>query len=365
MFSQKNYQENSLLYTYWLAALIFLTFCIIILGSFTRLSGSGLSMVDWQPIMGIFPPIFQEGWEDAFKLYQQFPEYQLVKNKMTLEEYKFIYLVEYSHRMLGRLIGLVTILPFAYMWVMDKIGFRDKMHGIILSFLIVLQGIVGWYMVQSGLVDQPSISHFRLALHLSLATIFVTYAILLLASHEGKRRKQRYTTISGAKINEKNSLFLPIFWTIGFFLLICQFLLGAFVAGLDAGLVSSNYPKMFGQWIPSEQLNHLQSFFSFDWLYHAVSIHFLHRHLGIIVGLLLATLAVNDLRKKHFPSSHRKVAMIMLLLCLLQPILGIMVVAMRVPTFLAISHQVSAVLLFNCTTFLWIKHIKSLKKLSA
>lgn len=327
----------------WLLTLIILTLMTIALGAYTRLSGSGLSMVDWHLIKGIIPPITHKQWLESFEMYQQFPEYQLKNMHIKLSDYQSIYLVEYSHRLLGRLIGLVCIVPFLiFLWT-KKLNKTEIIHGILLIFLVAVQGAMGWYMVKSGLVDVPRVSHYRLTIHFFLALIFMTYANMLVLAYAGAFEKK------------KSTLNVSYTWSIVLILLIVQSVLGTFTAGLDGGLVSKDYPKMFGQWVPLAQIFPQNKSIGQNFLENPSTIQFFHRHLGVLIALIIAVFCGKQLIKKG-NSSDKLIYKITLNITMLLPILGIATVVTQVNFFLAIIHQLAVVALFQCIVFLWISH---------
>jgi cytochrome c oxidase assembly protein subunit 15 len=229
----------------WIGAI--LTASTLVVGGITRLTESGLSIVDWAPIVGSIPPLNNADWQDAFNRYKQYPEYAQLRPDMTLSEFKQIYFWEYLHRMIGRLIGVVFLIPFIWFWIRGYLTRALTGRLLILFALGGLQGLMGWYMVSSGLVDRPDVSHYRLAAHLMLAlTIFgccVWFANDLLA-----RRKQPIEAESRASIQRELTGFgvlivIQIFW-------------GALVAGLNAGFVFNTFPLMNGGLLPPKGLSH-------------------------------------------------------------------------------------------------------------
>lgn len=328
----------------WLFSLIILTTFMIALGAYTRLSGSGLSMVDWNLITGIIPPLTENQWMESFSTYKKFPEYQLIKTAMSLEEYRFIYLVEYSHRMLGRLIGLVTIIPFLLLSIMQKLNGREKFHGVCLILLIIFQGLMGWYMVQSGLIDVPNVSHYRLAAHFFLALAFITYCTMLLLSYCGFFSRSAKKT---------SSLFLALLVA----LVVIQAIFGTFVAGLDAGFVSKTYPKMFGQWLPLSQILPPNENFWTSFMQNPSTIHFFHRHFGVVVSLLVFIYCLKHLFSAQ-KSTESMAFFIAFSLSLIQPVLGIFTLLTGVNPWIAILHQLGAVFLFQSIFFLWLKSMR-------
>ena len=172
----------------WLVLICLLIFFMIMIGGITRLTDSGLSMVEWKPLLGIIPPLNDTEWIESFKKYQQYPEFQKVNHTMTLSEYKFIFFWEYFHRLTGRLIGLVFFFPMVYFWI-KKYFVGNFKYKILLGFILGgAQGIMGWYMVMSGLIDRPDVSHFRLAAHFGLALLILSYLSWLIFDLYFERR---------------------------------------------------------------------------------------------------------------------------------------------------------------------------------
>jgi heme a synthase len=266
---------------WWLLIVVIMIFFMVIIGGITRLTGSGLSMVEWRPLMGTLPPMSQEEWARVFSLYQESPQYQQVNEWMTLGDFKWIFFWEYLHRLFGRLIGLIFVLPWLYFLIRGALKGNLLWRSTIALILGGSQGLLGWYMVKSGLVDQPHVSHFRLAAHLSLAFLCGQWVWSILVdlkiSHCFKDEEQLKSD------PPKDSLKLMLSFLI---LLSVQIIYGAFMAGSRAGLLYTTYPTMNGSWIAptwySEtgelslpSLNHLLS--------NPDSIHFIHRTLAIIV----------------------------------------------------------------------------------
>lgn len=311
----------------WYSSLIFLILTIIIVGGITRLTGSGLSMVDWRPVMGILPPLNEVQWLQLFDQYKQFPEYKIINTFMTLPEFKFIFFWEYIHRILGRIIGLSMILPFFYFLYKKILSKKQIKHSILMICLVITQGFVGWFMVKSGLVDNPRVSHFRLALHFSLALVLLCFCIASLANlYSEKIKKPAFTFITST------------FFT----LLITQLIYGAFTAGLKAGLGYNSYPKMNGEWLPDAAFN-LPSLFS-NLIHNPVMIQFIHRHLALLV---LCSFLVCFFKLYFFSQSKllKKLSILVFVLLVCQILLGILTLLHYVPLTLAIIHQFLAVIL--------------------
>lgn len=237
--------------TKWLLLTCIMVIAMIIVGGITRLTGSGLSIVEWRPVTGILPPFSYDAWQDEFAKYQLCPEYNAVNYGMTLSEFKFIYLLEFIHRLLGRATGLIYILPLIYFYFKGIIKNRDILSYIIILLLFCVQGFMGWYMVKSGLVNHPSVSHFRLAFHLIIAVII--YYLLFY------KLVKNYCDI--LLISSQTNLKLPLILCIASLAMIyVQIFLGALVAGLDAGLIYNSFPLMGGNFIPTEIKDNFLSF---------------------------------------------------------------------------------------------------------
>ncbi len=316
--------------TRWLKAVMVLVVLMVALGGFTRLSESGLSIVEWKLFSGTFPPLSAEAWDTEFAAYQQSPEYQQVNQHFGVAEFKKIYWLEYLHRLLGRIIGLSVILPLAWFWARGMLTPAMKRRGVALAVLVAAQGTVGWVMVASGLVDQPRVAPVKLALHLSLAFVF----FLALLDTYWRLRPVRQEVVSSA-----------IAWAVkGVFLLIfLQIILGALVAGLDAGLSYNTYPLMDGAWVP-EGLHRLDPWWK-NHLESVLTVQFQHRMGAVVVvaaALLLAALSWHQLR-------HRTPLQWLLALISLQFLLGVATLLTHVQMVLAVAHQLLALaLLATC-----------------
>jgi heme A synthase len=225
---------------WWLLVCCALVFAMVVLGGVTRLTGSGLSMVNWKPVSGVLPPLSRAAWEREFEHYRQTPEYKYVNKGMSLSEFKGIFWFEYAHRVLGRLIGVVFLLPFLYFLLRRRIEASLVPKLAVMFVLGGLQGLLGWYMVKSGLVDDPHVSQYRLAAHLGLAVLIYAFmlwtALGILRSDEdsGSRGSSSFSTYT-------------LILTIAVFVVMMS---GAFVAGLKAGFSYNTFPLMAGQWIP-------------------------------------------------------------------------------------------------------------------
>lgn len=304
----------------WLFVTAFMVFAMAVIGAVTRLTESGLSMVEWKPLMGAIPPLSEAEWNRVFNLYRQSPEYQHINRGMSLDEFKYIFFWEWFHRLWGRLIGLVYAVPLLIFWVKNKIpqGYKSKF-----LFLLVLggmQGVMGWFMVMSGLVDRPSVSHYRLAAHLGLAFVIFGYLIWLIDS------------LSPITKPRDTSFCLRRHGWVALALTSCTIVWGAFVAGLDAGLIYNTFPHMGqGRIIPEDMW-----FLSPAWVNifeNAASVQFMHRLLAMMTLAVVASLAW---RTRSFALGGMVV---------LQVGLGIATLLSQVDISLATMHQAGAFLL--------------------
>ena len=331
----------------WLFLVYCLTLLMIVIGGLTRLTDSGLSMVEWKILLGVIPPLIEKDWQEAFLLYQSFPEFQQINNDMTLSEFKFIYLMEYSHRLLGRLLGLLVLIPFIYLWIKKTLSFSEWKKYFFLFVLICLQGFAGWFMVKSGLVDVPTVSQYRLVLHLFLALLFLSLTLWFLLEQLSMIKNQGKIAV------KKNQLS----WWVGglFFLLGGQILLGGFVAGLDAGHVSHTFPKMFGKWIPSNMF--YQTPWIINFFENQITVHFFHRLFALVL-VVYGVIFVIKIIFYQESSFLKKWAVYFILLLGMQIILGILTVVLKVPISLASLHQFIAILLWSTLLVILFYQIK-------
>jgi cytochrome c oxidase assembly protein subunit 15 len=324
----------------WLFVCCALIFAMVVLGGVTRLTGSGLSMVEWDPIFGVIPPRSDAEWQQVFAGYQQSPEYQKVNVGMSLEEFKTIYCFEYAHRLLGRSIGLAFLVPFLYFWLRRRIppGLTSKLLAIFI--LGGLQGLLGWYMVKSGLVDDPRVSPYRLAAHLLLAFIIYGYilwvALDLLSPSAGNRPEP-------APGDPLRWLALGVLLWLG-----ATVAYGAFVAGLDAGLAYNTFPLMGDRLVPAGMFA-LEPTYR-NWFENVATVQFVHRWLATS---LLALIVILWLLARAKPLSPRARTALHLLVALafVQVGLGISTLLLHVPIPLASAHQAGALALFSVMLF--------------
>jgi len=324
----------------WLLCVAALVFAMVLLGGATRLTHSGLSMVEWQPLMGVLPPLDEAEWQETFAKYQQYPEYQKINRGMSLAEFKRIFYFEYAHRVLGRAIGLSFALPF--LWFLWRRAIARRHIPVLLGLFVLggLQGVVGWWMVKSGLVDRPDVSHFRLTVHLGLAAaifaalIWVAFGYLSDAGARARARGGRHGRLAR--------------WTgLVLLLVFAQLLSGGLVAGLDAGMVYNSFPMMNAHWLPPE-LGQLSPLWR-DLVDNPVTVQFSHR-----IGAYLTLLAVVALwwqgRRLAAPQASLAYHLV-LAAVVLQFALGVATLLTVVALPLGVAHQGGAMLLIASLVF--------------
>jgi len=322
----------------WLFTGCFLIFAMVVIGGITRLTHSGLSMVEWNMIVGSLPPASDAEWQVPFEKYKQSPEYQLINNQFTLEEFKSIYWWEYAHRFLGRTISLVFLFPFFYFLIKKKFDrpFLKKM--LVLLALGAFQGVLGWFMVKSGLQKEPHVSHYRLAAHLiSAFTVFgftFWYALDLLYPH----------AIEANETIKK----LKRFTKIMFGVIVIQIIYGAFVAGLKAGLFYNTFPKM-GETMFPETIISFEPFWK-NFFENPAGVQFVHRYVAYVV-FTMVILAWAKTAKPEFSQQQKTAANIMLIIVCVQFLLGLLTLLYVVPITLGILHQAGAFALFASSLF--------------
>lgn len=314
----------------WLLVCCFVLFSLVMLGGATRLTGSGLSMVEWQPVTGVIPPTSEARWMREFEAYRASPEYQTVNRGMSLDEFKVIYWFEFGHRLLARSLGLVYALPLAWFWWRGWIPRRLRWPLLGILGLGALQGWMGWYMVQSGLIDIPRVSPYRLAAHLSLALLIFALmfrlALGLLWPADHRPHPMRRWTIALLAMTG-----LTIF-------------VGAFVAGLRAGFVYNDFPLMAGQWIPDGILG-LEPLWR-NFFENPATVQFMHRLLALatLAGVLIAWW---QMRMHALDAGARRAVHGLLAVVAIQIGLGITTLMLYVPVVLGTLHQGVAVLVLG------------------
>lgn len=321
----------------WLFAFAFIVAFLVVFGGFTRLTRSGLSIVEWNPISGSIPPIGQQAWEQEFAKYQLTPEYLHVNTNMTLEEYKYIFYIEWFHRLIARFAGLLYAIPVFYFLIRKIIPFKEFGIYFAMGMLFIGQAFMGWFMVASGLVDRPAVSHFRLTAHLLLALTLFGLAVWVALGHQyGFHRKEPKAKWSSAsKISVLSTVIILI-----------QITYGGMTAGLKAGHVSDTWPLMFGMLLPpnlfSSWINLLES---------PQTIVFIHRWFGWL-AMILAPMLYFIIRRQNYPQDIKKGMLWLIGSIALQIFLGIFTVISRVNIAIALIHQANAILLLAFSLYL-------------
>ena len=321
----------------WLLVCCGLVFAMVVLGGFTRLTGSGLSMVDWRPLMGILPPMSGAEWQRVFELYQQSPEFQNVNSHMDVNAFKGIYWLEYLHRLLGRTIGVVFLIPFIVFVIRGYIQKKEWPKYLLMFVLGGLQGLLGWYMVKSGLIDVPHVSQYRLTAHLVAAFLIYAYmfwvAMSLLfpapvatAKHPWYGRTLALAALASVTI-----------------------ISGGFVAGLKAGKIYNTFPMMGDYWLPPG-LMALEPFWR-NFFDNMTTVQFDHRWLAFITFVAIVVYWLHA-RKAHLPTRARPAVNALLHTSVLQVALGIATLLLAVPVILGAAHQAVAMLLFTVALYL-------------
>ncbi len=325
-----NEKKINKLFIKWLYCSFTIVFLIIIVGGLTRLTNSGLSITEWELFEGILPPLNSKSWEAYFDLYKQIPQYKLLNFNMNLSEFKVIFYWEYVHRMLARLIGLFFLIPLIYFYLTKQIKKEYIYICILIFFFILFQGVIGWYMVKSGLVNNITVSHYRLSIHLTTAVIIISMIFWLLKNF----------------INRKNKIFfryslenLPFHLLV--ILIFFQIIVGAFVSGLDAGMIYQTWPKMGNTFIPNDLV-----FFNFlnifEFNNHSL-VQFYHRSLAYLIIIYVIFLSTY-IYKKKLDKLYTPLKILILFL-ILQVLLGIFTLISGLNIYLASSHQIISILL--------------------
>jgi len=325
----------------WLSVGCFLIAAMVIVGGITRLTHSGLSMVEWNLLMGSFPPLSDQEWSEVFNKYKHTPEFKLINYNFTLEEFKSIFWWEFIHRMLGRLIGIVFIIPFGYFLIKKKLS-QSLIKKLLIVFVLgAFQGFLGWYMVKSGLVKDPNVSHYRLASHLVTAFVLYGYIFVLML--------ELLIPISGSPVPvtkplRKVSILLLIITFV-------QFIYGAFMSGLNAGKVYNTFPKMGNQWV-AESVGfafHKDGIISF--VENLASVQFIHRYLAVLILILVLIIWR---KSRSISSYHLKLgANLLLVILIVQFLLGVMTLMLSVPVALGVLHQFGALVFLTTIIYYW------------
>ncbi len=314
-------QKNNSSIILWLGMVLIAVILMVFIGGVTRLTDSGLSMVEWKPILGFFPPLSHEEWLRVFELYKNTPEYKYYNKGMELDEFKIIFFWEYFHRFWGRIIGLIFIIPFLYFIIKKRLSQKNIISLTLILTLGTFQAVIGWWMVKSGLINKPDVSQYRLAIHLSNAFVIMFLLLwLILDLYEGE-----------SKIKFNLTFFTLILVSI-------TIIAGSFVAGMDAGLMYNTYPLMNEKILPDQYL----TLGYLDPFENPGSAQFHHRHLGLLCLILSLFFYFKNYNKKEI----RIRINVLLILILAQFFLGIFILLNYVPIIFASLHQVGAMMIF-------------------
>ena len=318
----------------WLFIGVVLIILMVAVGGAVRLTNSGLSIVHWSPITGIVPPLTEKDWQQEFEAYKQIPEYEIEHSYFKLKDFKRIYLWEYFHRLIARLVGFVFIIPFLFFW--RKGYFTEKkllLRVLAIFFVAAFQAWLGWYMVSSGLSDNTDVSHYRLAIHLFVATFLVSLVLWTALDLQFKDVDVRYN---------KDLLKYSI---VVLALLVVQIVYGAFMAGLNAGYYYLTYPKMGNSWFPKSA----QGIFKSEGLISLVEnpslIHFIHRWYAVVIVFAIFMLYMK-FKKPIQEGIVKRLLNYSLLIVSVQFLLGVLTLLLNMKIYIAILHQVNGILLF-------------------
>ena len=319
--------------SYWLLLITLLVGLMIVVGGLTRLTDSGLSITEWELFSGILPPITPNDWEEYFTLYKKIPEYKLLNLTMSLNEFKIIFWWEYSHRLLGRIIGIVYILPLFYFSLKKKIRKDSLISLYLILFLIIIQGFIGWYMVSSGLIDRVDVSHYRLSLH--LVTAFLILSVIFWKFLQLTKIQSQYISI--------NTNLVKFF----LLLLFLQLIIGAFVSGMDGGKIYNTWPLMGSSYFPDD--SKFVEFLNLKVFDNPSIVQFIHRNLAyLIIGIYIYILFFTF---KDRNETFRKPIIIIGVSLSLQVVLGIFTILSGVKIFYASLLQTNSILIILSTLY--------------
>ncbi len=344
-------KENKSFYLYyWILIVTILVAIMIVVGGLTRLTDSGLSITRWDLFTGILPPITKDDWDFSFSLYKEIPEYTLINSGMTLNEFKVIFLWEYFHRLLGRLIGLSFLIPFIIFSIKKFLNKKMFFSFLSIFILICFQGFIGWYMVQSGLTERTDVSHYRLSFHLTFG--FIIYILLFWNLLKLGDFHNDYN-------QEKLSGKLPY---IFFILVVSQISLGALVSGLDAGQIYQTWPLMGLDYFPDD--SYLKDIFSLEVLENPSIVQFFHRNLAYLITIIFLIISYNVLNNNKLYYLRKYLIFIFIALSI-QIILGILTILSGAHIILASMHQLGSIFLITSILIFLFKNSKINLQLSS
>ncbi len=332
---------NKIFYN-WLLFSFLLVFIMVVIGGLTRLTNSGLSITEWELFKGILPPLSKQDWDRYFQLYKEIPQYKLIFNTMNINEFKIIFYWEYTHRVLGRIIGIVFLIPLIFFILQRKVSKEYLFNCILIMTLICIQGVVGWYMVKSGLVNNISVSHYRLSVHLVIAFIIISMIFWLILNLKYKTKKK----FLDFKFNNYPYFFLIL-------ILFIQITIGAFVSGLDAGHIYQTWPRMNHTYFPDDvEIKSLKDFFNFN--SHSL-VQFYHRNMAYLISIYILLFGFYIFRNSlnHLFKSY----LIVLIFLLLQIVIGITTLISGLNIYFASLHQIFSLILILSVINLYYRSI--------
>ena len=341
---KENIKNLNVLISYWLLITTLLVALIIIVGGLTRLTDSGLSITRWDLFSGILPPLTQADWKNYFELYKKIPEFQLVNFNMTLDEFKVIFLWEYAHRLLGRVVGLFYLIPLVIFSFLKCLNKKYIFNYYLILLLIVLQGVVGWYMVKNGLSERTDVSHYRLSVHLTLAFVIFTFLFW------------NYLKLTKAKKEINVDKFISRIIKLFFLLIIFQISLGALVSGLDAGTIHNTWPLRNGNFFPDDSL--YKDLFKFSVLENPSLLQFIHRIIAYAIFFIFILIAILIFKNKNL-IYLRKISMVIFSFLIFKIFLGVLTVISGAEILLASMHQIGSIILVSGTLILVFQSSKS------
>ena len=331
MYIENNITKSQM--SFWLGTMFWIIALMIIIGGLTRLTDSGLSITQWELFAGFMPPLNDQKWIDYFDQYKQIPEFKIQNYTMTLSEFKVIFWWEWIHRFLGRLIGILFLLPLIFFSF--KVSFKKLINLYLIFFLICFQGFIGWYMVSSGLIDRVDVSHFRLSVHLIIAFIIIS---LILWNYLILKVDRNFN-------NKFNSSVIFLFLALVFI----QIIIGAFVSGMDAGKIYNSWPLMGSSFFPND--NEIINFFKLSAFSDPSLVQFMHRNLAYIILVYYLIILFKIYNNKLF-NLYFAINLVGLFL-FIQIILGIFTILSGVQIYLASMHQISSIFLVSSSVYLF------------
>lgn len=326
---------------YWIFAFSSFAMFLVVFGGFVRLTRSGLSIVEWNPVSGAIPPLTQQAWQQEFARYQLTPEFQKVNYNMTLDGYKEIFIVEWLHRMLARMAGLVFAIPFFYFVFKKTIPWSEVWLYVVMGLLFLAQAILGWEMVASGLVDRPSVSHYLLTAHLFLALTLIGLSLWTALGHlygfPNSSSRARWSVASKAAV-------------VALVALLIQIAYGGFTSGLKAGYLSDTWPLISGALVPTGLFSRLQPAL-LNAIDNPLTVVFIHRWwaFGVLIVIGIVYWLIHS---RQMPLDVETGVNLIVALVLIQIVLGIFILVSHVQIGIALLHQANALALFVATIFL-------------